>query len=63
MDLEVGAVDELLVGESEVERDRQGTKKRYVACSLWLFSLPSLLLTNNNIFICLILQSFSDFRI
>ena len=46
-DLEVGAVDELLVGECEVERVRQGTKKHYVACSLWLFSLPSLLLTNN----------------
>ena len=46
MDLEVGAVDELLVGECEVERDRQGTE-HYVACSLWLFSLPSLLLTNN----------------
>jgi hypothetical protein len=45
-DLEVGAVDELLVGECEVERNRQGTK-HYVACSLWLFSLPSLLLTNN----------------
>jgi hypothetical protein len=62
MDLEVGAVDELLVGECEVERDRQGTE-HYVARSLWLFSLPSLLLTNNNIFICLILQSFLDFWI
>ena len=57
LDLEVGAVDELLVGECEVERDRQGTE-HYVACSLWLFSLPSLLLTNNIISICLILQSY-----
>ena len=38
-DLEVGAVDELLVGECEVERVRQGTK-HYVACSLLAFLSP-----------------------
>ena len=38
-DLEVGAVDELLVGECEVERVRQGTK-HYVACSPLAFLSP-----------------------
>ena len=53
-DLEVGAVDELLIGECEVERFRQGTK-HYVACSPLAFLLSTLLLTNNIILFYFIL--------
>jgi hypothetical protein len=56
MDLEVGAVDELLVGECVV-RDRDKGKKHYVTFSLWLLRSPLLLLTNNNYLKLFIRQS------
>ena len=43
-DLEVGAVDELLVGE---QSERQGGKQHYVAFLHLAFLLSTLLLTNN----------------
>ena len=60
MDLEIGAVDELLVGEF-VDREQDKGEKLYVAFPFWLFRSPLLLLTNNNSGIYLFLQSFHDF--
>ncbi len=62
LDLEIGTVDELLVGEFvDREQDKGGKTLR---CFLPLaFPLSTLLLTNNNLGIYLFLQSFHDFQI
>jgi hypothetical protein len=39
LDLEIGAVDELLVGEF-VDREQDKGEKLYVAFSIWLFRSP-----------------------
>ena len=45
-DLELGAVDELLVGECEVG-DKDKEKELYRCPSLWPHELPSYIITNN----------------
>jgi hypothetical protein len=47
-DLELGAVDELLVGESVDSKADKGEEQSVALSTLWLFLLSTLLLTNNN---------------
>ena len=47
-DLELGAVDELLVGESVDSKADKGEEQSVALSTLWLFLLSTLLLTNND---------------
>ena len=61
-DLEIGAVDELLVGVS-VARDKDKGGKFTLWNSPLAFRLSTFIMTNNNSLFLFIFQSFNDFQI